>query len=60
MIFIIAFKSKYSNYNDDLKLYIDGNELSHKSLIKNLGIYFDQHLTFHDITKTVQWAFPKL
>ena len=59
---VITFSSKHNNFNNNVfKLYLSGEELAHKKCIRNLGVYFDEHLTFHEhVSKTVQASFVKL
>jgi Reverse transcriptase (RNA-dependent DNA polymerase) len=59
---VITFKSRRSDFDSSgVHLYINNEELTHASLIRNLGIIFDEHLTFNDhISRLVRSSFAKL
>nr|CAI5854689.1 unnamed protein product [Callosobruchus analis] len=59
---VITFKSKNSTFHsNNVKFYIDGREIEHMTSVRNLGVLFDEHLTFHNhVSRAVQSAYAKL
>lgn len=60
--YAINFKSKRLQFSDQYcSLFINNERLTFVDTIKNLGVWFDNHLTFHDhVTKVLQNSYSKL